>query len=138
MITPHPQPSSQTRPPRILIVEDERDIALMIKELVREFGYEVSSVARTAAMARLQIAMRSFDCVLLDINLEGESHLEISDVLLEAGVPFAFVTGYDYVLESRHEGVPLLEKPFQTVQLRALLEKLVGPGSSTGEGAQTP
>ena len=50
MITPHPQPSSRTRPPRILIVEDERDIALMIEELVREFGYEVSSVARTAAM----------------------------------------------------------------------------------------
>ena len=99
MFTPHPQPSSRTRPPRILIVEDERDIALMIEELVREFGYEVSSVARTAAMARLQIAMRNFDCVLLDINLEGESHPEISDVLLEAGVPFAFVTGYDYVLE---------------------------------------
>ncbi|MGC1824373.1 MAG: response regulator [Pseudolabrys sp.] len=137
MFTPHPQPSSRTRPPRILIVEDERDIALMIEELVREFGYEVSSVARTAAMARLQIAMRNFDCVLLDINLEGESHPEISDVLLEAGVPFAFVTGYDYVLESRHEGVPLLEKPFGTVQLRALLEMLVGPGSSTGKGAQT-
>ncbi|MGC2640121.1 MAG: response regulator [Pseudolabrys sp.] len=138
MFTPHPQPSSRTRPPRILIVEDERDIALMIEELVREFGYEVSSVARTAAMARLQIAMRNFDCVLLDINLEGESHPEISDVLLEAGVPFAFVTGYDYVLESRHEGVPLLEKPFGTVQLRALLEMLIGPGSLTGEGAQTP
>ncbi|MGB9042336.1 MAG: response regulator [Pseudolabrys sp.] len=115
MVTPHPQPSSRTRPPRILIVEDERDIALMIEELVREFGYEVSSVARTAAMARLQIAMRNFDCVLLDINLEGESHPEISDVLLEAGVPFAFVTGYDYVLEPRHAGVPLLEKPFGTV-----------------------
>ena len=96
MVTPHPQPSSRTRPPRILIVEDERDIALMIEKLVREFGYEVSSVARTAAMARLQIAMRNFDCVLLDINLEGE-FIEISDVLLEAGVPFAFVTGYDYV-----------------------------------------
>ena len=137
MITPHPQPSSRTRPPRVLIVEDERDIALMIEELVREFGYEVSSVARTAAMARLQIAMRNFDCVLLDINLEGESHPEISDVLLEAGVPFAFVTGYDYVLEPCHAGVPLLEKPFGTVQLRALLEKLVGPGSSTGKGAQT-
>jgi len=88
MITPHPQPASRTRPPRILVVEDEPVMARMIAELVREFGYEVSSVARTAAMARLQIAMRNFDCVLLDINLEGESHPEISDVLLEAGVPF--------------------------------------------------
>ena len=33
---------------------------------------------------------------------------------------------------ARHEGVPLLEKPFGAVQLRVLLEKLVGPGSASG------
>ncbi|MGC1700532.1 MAG: hypothetical protein WA796_17720 [Pseudolabrys sp.] len=78
----------------------------MIEEFVREFGYAVSSVAGTVAMARQQIALRNFDAVLLDINMEGEYQRETADVLLEAGVPFAFVTGYDYVLEPRHEGVP--------------------------------
>ncbi|MGB8826642.1 MAG: hypothetical protein WCD25_25185, partial [Pseudolabrys sp.] len=73
---------------------------------VREFGYAVSSVAGTVAMARLQIALRNFDAVLLDINMEGEYQPETADILLEAEVPFAFVTGYDYVLEPRHEGVP--------------------------------
>jgi hypothetical protein len=68
----------------------------------------------------------------LDINMEGEYQPETADVLLEAGVPFAFVTGYDYVLEPRHEGVPLLEKPFGAIQLRVLLEKLVGLGSPSG------
>ena len=96
------------------------------------FFRAVSSVAGTVAMARLQIAQRNFDAVLLDINMEGEYQPETADVLLEADVPFAFVTGYDYVLEPRHEGVPLLEKPFGVVQLRVLLEKLVGPGSPTG------
>jgi CheY-like chemotaxis protein len=93
-------------------VEDDLVIALMIEELVREFGYAVSRVASTVAMARLQIAQHNFDAVLLDINMEGEYQPETADVLLEAAVPFAFVTGYDYVLEPRHEGVPLLEKPF--------------------------
>lgn len=132
MTNAHSQPPSRTRPPRILIVEDDLVIALMIEEFVREFGYAVSSVAGTVAMARLQIAQRNFDAVLLDINMEGEYQPETADVLLEAGVPFAFVTGYDYVLEPRHEGVPLLEKPFGAVQLRVLLEKLVGPGSPSG------
>ncbi len=132
MINAHSQPPSRTRPPRILIVEDDLVIALMIEEFVREFGYAVSSVAGTVAMARLQIAQRNFDAVLLDINMEGEYQPETADVLLEAGVPFAFVTGYDYVLEPRHEGVPLLEKPFGAIQLRVLLEKLVGPGSPSG------
>ena len=132
MTNAHSQRPSRTRPPRILIVEDDLVIALMIEELVREFGYAVSRVAGTVAMARLQIAQHNFDAVLLDINMEGEYQPETADVLLEAGIPFAFVTGYDYVLEPRHEGVPLLEKPFGAVQLRILLEKLVGPGSPTG------
>jgi len=118
-------------------VEDELVIALMIEELVRELGYTVSSVAPTVAMARLQIAQRKFDAVLLDVQLDGASHPETADVLLEAGIPFAFVTGYDYVLEPRHDGVPLLEKPFRSVQLRMLLEQLVGPPSPTNEVAGT-
>jgi CheY-like chemotaxis protein len=137
MTNPNPQPASRIPPPRILIVEDDLVIARMVEDIVRELGYTVSSVARTIAMAHLQITKRNFDAVLVDINLEGEYHPETADILLEAGVPFAFVTGYDYVLEPRHEGVPLLEKPFALVQLRALLEKLVGPGSPTGEIAQT-
>ena len=137
MTNAHLQPASRIRPPRILIVEDEPVIARMVEESVREFGYTVSSVAPTVAMARLQITQRNFDAVLLDINLEGEYHPETADVLLETGVPFAFVTGYDYVLEPRHEGVPLLEKPFGFLQLRVLLEKLVGPGSSADEMTQT-
>jgi CheY-like chemotaxis protein len=118
-------------------VEDELVTALMVEEFVRELGYTVSSVARTVAMARLQITQRNFDAVLLDINLDGGYQPETADVLLEAGIPFAFVTGYDYVLEPRHEGVPLLEKPFGYIQLRLLLEKLVGPESPTAEIAQT-
>jgi CheY-like chemotaxis protein len=137
MTNPHSQPASRIRPPRILIVEDELVTALMVEEFVRELGYTVSSVARTVAMARLQITQRNFDAVLLDINLDGGYQPETADVLLEAGIPFAFVTGYDYVLEPRHEGVPLLEKPFGYIQLRLLLEKLVGPESPTAEIAQT-
>ena len=92
MTKPHSQPASRIRPPRILIVEDELVIARMVEEFVRELGYTVSSVARTVAMARLHIAHRNFDAVLLDINLGGGYHLETADVLLEAGIPFAFVT----------------------------------------------
>jgi hypothetical protein len=70
--------------------------------------------------------------VLLDINLDDQHETEAADFLLKTGIPFAFVTGYDYVIEPRHEKIPLLEKPFTTVQLNVLLEKLVGPGQATG------
>jgi DNA-binding response OmpR family regulator len=125
------------RAPRILIVEDELLIAVLIREMVREIGYRVSGTAPTLAMARLEFAKRNFDAVLLDLNLEGQQHPEIADLLLEYGIPFAFVTGYDYLVEPRHEKIPILQKPFAPAQLRALLETLVGPLSSTDDKAHT-
>ena len=126
------------RSPRILIVEDELLIAVLIGEMVREIGYRVSGTAPTIAMARLEFAKRNFDAVLLDLNLDGQQHPETADLLLEYGVPFAFVTGYDYLVEPRHEKIPILQKPFTPIQLRALLETLVGAGSSRGDSSPRP
>ena len=125
------------RAPRILIVEDELLIAVLIGEMVRDLGYRISATAPTIAMAHLELAKRNFDAVLLDINLDGQDYPEVADLLVELAVPFAFVTGYDYLVEPRHEKIPVLQKPFTPVQLRALLETLVGPASSNGETAQT-
>lgn len=118
-------------------MEDELLIAVLIGEMVRKIGYRVSGTAPTVAMARLEFAKRSFDAALLDVSLDGQHHPETADLLLEMGVPFAFVTGYDYLVEPRHEKIPLLQKPFTPVQLLALLEELVGPVSSNGDMPQS-
>ena len=122
---------------RILIIEDEPLVGLLMEQMIREIGYRVSGIAHTMAMARQEFAKRNFDVVLLDITIKGRHRPEIADFLLDTGVPFAFVTGYDYLVEPRHQTVPVLEKPFTPGQLRALLEKLVGSGSPTGKIAQT-
>ena len=131
------QRRSPARPRRILIVEDDLVVALMMEEIVREMGWAVSGIAGTLGMARLQFAKRDFDAVLLDVNLGGEYNPDTADLLLEMGVPFAFVTGYDYVVEPRHDNVPLLQKPFSSIQLRVLVEQLVGSVPSGGGTAQT-
>ena len=137
MARPRSQRRSPARPRRILIVEDDLVIALMMEEIVREMGCAVSGIAGTLGMARLQFAKRDFDAVLLDVNLGGEYNPETADLLLEMGVPFAFVTGYDYVVEPRHDNVPLLQKPFSSIQLRVLVEQLLGSVPSGGGTAQT-
>ena len=134
---PRSQRRSPARPRRVLIVEDDLVIALMMEEIVREMGCAVSGIAGTLGMARLQLAKRDFDAVLLDVNLGSEYNPETADLLLEMGVPFAFVTGYDYVVEPRHDNVPLLQKPFSSIQLRVLVEQLVGSVPSGGGTAQT-
>jgi DNA-binding response OmpR family regulator len=109
----------------------------MIEEMVREAGYRVSGVAHTLAMARREFAKHNYDAVLLDISIGGRYDIEIADRLLKRGVPLAFVTGYDYLVEPRHENVPVLPKPFTFDQLRVLLRNLVGLSSSSGETAQS-
>jgi DNA-binding response OmpR family regulator len=136
MANPRSPPTAPDSP-RILVIEDELLIALLIEEMARATGYRVSGVAHTTAMARQEFAKRNFDAVLLDINIGGRYHPEIADFLVNTGVPFAFVTGYDYLVEPRHETVPVLQKPFTPAELRALLEKVVGSGSPTDEIAQT-
>ena len=116
---------------RILVVEDELIVALLIEEMVRDAGYAISAIVRTVSMAHLELAKRNFDAVLLDINLDGEYHPELADLLWESGIPFAFMTGYDYLVEPRHETMPLLQKPFTKHQLADTLNTLVRVGSST-------
>lgn len=122
-----PTSAGLEHPARILIIEDELLIALMIEEMARKIGYRVSGVAHTMAMAGREFGKRNYDVVLLDINIGGRYHAATADHLLGWGVPFAFVTGYDYLVEPRHEKIPILQKPFTTAQLRALLEELLHP-----------
>ena len=125
-----PQASRASPPPRILIIEDELLVALVIEEMCREAGYRVSGIAHTLAMARNELAKQNFDAVLLDLSIGGRCLPTTVDRLKAKGIPFAFVTGYDYLVDPRHEKVPLLQKPFTSVELGAFLETLVGPGSS--------
>jgi hypothetical protein len=61
--------------------------------------------------------------------MEGSQNWKVADRLLAKGIPFAFVTGYDYLIEPRHEKSPVIQKPFAPAQLLTLLKALVGPGS---------
>ncbi len=118
------------RPPRILIIEDEAFVALMIEEMIQQLGYRVSGTAHSIATANQEFAKRDYDAVLLDINIGGRFHGELADRLMDQGIPFAFVTGYDYLVDPRHENAPVLQKPFLSDDLRISLEELVGPATS--------
>jgi CheY-like chemotaxis protein len=127
MVSPFASPSYA---PRFLLIEDEFLIALLLEETIQEFGYRVSAVARTIPEARREFAKRNFDAVLLDINIDGRYNIEVADLLLRENIPCAFVTAYDYLVEPRHEHIPVLPKPFSRAQLRALLVSLVASTTS--------
>ena len=111
--------------PRVLIIEDTLLIAMLLEELVRECGCEIAQVASDLESARQAVARRDYDAVLLDIGLDAGKSFDIADVLLERGVPFAFVTAYHDILEPRHQKVPVVAKPFNTASLMNTVKSLV-------------
>ena len=103
---------------RVLLVEDEAMVALLIQDVLEELGcITVGPAARVSAALHL-MGSQAVDLAVLDVNLGGEKVFPVADRLAEGGVPFLFSTGYGVAgLEGRHQGRPVLPKPFDPDQL---------------------
>jgi CheY-like chemotaxis protein len=98
---------------RILIVEDEMLVSMLVTDILEDFGCTVLGPA-TRLQAALEAAGREdFDAALLDVNLAGTRSFPVADVLAKRGIPFVFVSGYgDMDLDAPHEKRPIVQKPF--------------------------
>lgn len=114
-------------PARIQIVEDERIVAMDLKETVESFGYDVTSLSARAEDA-IELA-RDYrpDLILMDINLEGEMKgtEAARRIHQESRIPVIFLTAYagDAELQLAQASAPYgyLLKPFQARELHATL-----------------
>jgi CheY-like chemotaxis protein len=116
---------------RILIVEDEMMIAMLVEEFLTDLGWHVMGVAGTGDRALVMAREDGIDAALLDVNLNGQDAFAAADVLRERRIPFVFATGYgsDGVAD-RFRGVPTLTKPFRREDLdRALRQAMAGSGT---------
>jgi two-component sensor histidine kinase/DNA-binding response OmpR family regulator len=107
--------------PRILLVEDEALVAMMIQDYLSEFGYQVLGPVCTASEAAAKARDGHFEAAVLDINLGDGAVYPIADILTARGVPFVFVTGYDAEsIEPRFRKIPILQKPIEREALKRI------------------
>jgi CheY-like chemotaxis protein len=126
-LSTHDEPASPLQGVRVLVLEDEMVIRVMIEDLLGEFGCRVVGPAGSVAEALTLARSADIDVALLDLNLgDGETGYTVADVLAERQIPYAFVTGYSAdVLKPPHIGRPVLEKPFWGESLATVLRRLV-------------
>jgi DNA-binding response OmpR family regulator len=109
---PSSMPTSE-RKHRILVVEDEAMISMLLEDMVLDCGGEiVGPVARFDDA--LELAHKAeFGVAVLDLNLNGTLSYPIAEVIRERGIPVIFATGYgaDGLLD-RFRDCPTLQKPF--------------------------
>jgi DNA-binding response OmpR family regulator len=119
---------AELRGRRILIIEDESMVTMLLQDFLDEIGCEVVGVASRIKEARAKVDSVGFDAAILDVNLNGQQTFAIGRELLARGRVIVFATGYGAGTlppELRH--VPVLQKPFQQEDLeRALRIALAG------------
>jgi DNA-binding response OmpR family regulator len=115
-------PRSELAGTRVLLIEDEMLVAMLLEDALAELGCEVVGPIAAIDTARQAIERERFDCALVDINLRGRPAYPLADLLDARGVPFGFVTGYDASgVDREFIRRPILSKPFSTRQLRTVL-----------------
>jgi CheY-like chemotaxis protein len=119
---------------RVLIIEDESMVTMLIEDTLADIGCEVAGTASRLDEARKKASSLCFDVVILDVNLNGRHTYAVAEILIRRGIPFLFATGYDNLdLPEPFRDVPILAKPFRERDLEeALLAALKVGGSNEG------
>jgi CheY-like chemotaxis protein len=107
---------------RVLVVEDEMMVSMLIEDMLEDLGCKVVGPASRLDEALALAGEAELDCAVLDVNLGGQSIFPLADFLRAKGAPFAFATGYgDAGLRDVDKGSPVLQKPFRETDLARVL-----------------
>ncbi|MPZ41533.1 MAG: response regulator [Rhizobiales bacterium] len=108
---------------RVLIVEDDVMIRMLIEDMLADLGFAVAAQAAKVHDALAAAKTADIDVAILDVNLSGETTGPVAEALAERGTPFVFATGYgEHGLPERFRDRPLLKKPFQIESLKRMLD----------------
>lgn len=118
---------------RILVVEDEPMIGMVIEDAVDELGWVVVGPAADLTVALALARTERIDGAVLDVNIRGGRSYPVAELLLGRGIPIILATGYsDQNLPESIRGQSRLEKPYTSAQLHEELERLARRASVRG------
>jgi CheY-like chemotaxis protein len=99
---------------RVLVVEDELMIRMLLEDMLGELGYTIAAEAARLDEALDAAKNGQFDLAILDVNLNGQTIAPVAEALAARGTPFVFATGYgERGLPDAYRDRPTLKKPFQ-------------------------
>lgn len=113
---------------RVLVVEDESLVAMLLETILEDMGcVPVGPAATVDEGLELAGGDEPIDAALLDVNVAGKQVFPIAEALKARGVPFVFSTGYgEGGLPDEWRGQPTLQKPFTESAVRDALMKAMG------------
>ena len=112
-------------PRKVLVVEDEALVAMLVEDALLDAGFDVMGPAATVAEALALLEAEAPDAVVLDLNLAGETSTPVADMLVRRGIPYVIATGYGASgLPPGHQDAMVLAKPYDPAELTAMLGRI--------------
>ncbi|WP_137128722.1 response regulator [Rhizobium sp. FY34] len=110
---------------KILVVEDEMLVAMLIEDLVSDLGHQIVGPAMRLETALELAETIDLDFAILDINLAGKQSFPVAHRLTERGIPFMFASGYGAAgLMEPYLAAPIVQKPFDAKAVASMLAKV--------------
>ena len=110
---------------RVLVVEDETLIAMMIEDALTDLGCEIVGPVSTLEAALKLARNETLDAAFLDVTIRGGEVFPVAEILMKRGIPFVFSSGYgDWALPEAFKGRHRLTKPFTCVELHLMIRSL--------------
>ncbi|OCX60986.1 hypothetical protein BFP70_16095 [Thioclava sp. SK-1] len=123
----HNDPSPRSR---ILICEDEAIVALDLRFMIEDFGFDVIGPFASVrdALAALKAGGPLPDAAILDVRLRDGEVYPVADVLYKAEVGLIFHSGHleQWEIDENYPGSACCPKPCNTAKLQHSLQHIVG------------
>ncbi len=115
---------------RVLIVEDELLVALMLEDFLGDFGCDVVGPCGTVENALEAVRTEALDLAVLDVNLGGERVYPVAEALAERHIPFLFLSGYgEDAIPPGHADWKVCAKPFRGPELAGMMSAALRPAA---------
>ena len=109
---------------RVLIMEDDPLIGMVLAQLLEEMGHDVCAIAATAADGVTAAAQYRPDLVIADARLgDGSGISAIEEILRTGFVPHLFMSGNISRVKALRPSAVVLEKPFHTAELVLAIQR---------------
>jgi DNA-binding response OmpR family regulator len=114
---------------RVLVVEDEMLVSLLIEDVLAEQNCNVVGPFDTIREAVVAARAEIIDLAVLDVNVGGMKVYPVAEVLFARRIPFLFLSGYGQsVVPVDHPEWRVCAKPFAPEHLVAMLTEQVRRG----------
>jgi DNA-binding response OmpR family regulator len=120
------------RSARILVIDDDPDIGIMIKMMLEYKGYSVS-VAVRADQAEEMMGEESFDLIIMDMLLSGTNGIDLCSELKKNGktahLPVIMISAHPNAKEicMQAGADEFISKPFDMQEILSKIQQLVNP-----------